>query len=61
MREYKRKGQAEEMSSDLPCKKIKKHLESSERWRGKREITKEVDKFGDSRLKRGTARDRSED
>lgn len=39
---YKRKRLAEEWSLDLPPKKIKKNLNSSERWRGKRAIDKEL-------------------
>ena len=38
MREHKRKRLAEEQSLDMRPIKIKKYLNSSERWRGKREI-----------------------
>jgi len=43
MREHKRKRLAEEQSLDMRPNKIKKQLNSSERWRGKREINKQQD------------------
>ena len=46
MQEHRRKGQLENMSSDLPIKHIKKSLESSERWRAKRQVRKELDEAG---------------
>lgn len=41
-REYKRKKLAEEQSLDLPPKKIKKQINSSERWRAKKVINQQL-------------------
>lgn len=45
MREYKRKRLAEEWSSDIRPTKIRKQLNSSERWRGKRDIEKQLEEL----------------
>jgi len=38
MKEYKKKRKAEEWSHDIRPTKIKKQINSSERWRGKKDI-----------------------
>ena len=45
MKEYKRKRLSEEQSIDAKPTKIKKQLNSSERWRGKRDINKQLDEL----------------
>jgi hypothetical protein len=57
MQDWRRKYKAEEMSSDAKPRAIKKNIESSNRWKGKREIEKTVREMGSSRLQRCPSKD----
>lgn len=51
MKEYKRKRLAEYWSTDEKPKDIRKNLNSSERWRGKRNTEKELEEFNNTDVK----------
>ena len=51
MKEYKKKAATIEWMLDKKPKKINKQLNSSERWRGKREIEKALKEERDGKVK----------